>query len=370
MSTERAAGHQISLGRVVAQVIVGNRASENLRSRGFREVKNVGIYQKHTDICKDSYEDKGRHLHSRHLHSFDLPPVGQQVNIVNVGANMTGKSMIQADDLFAGSFWFTLYDQNVARMKQAVKNMDFKDGSGYKDQLTVNILLERRASSVVGMPDYPGTFPDDDGLFCERDEMPKALGGCFVFNIGYTTVQEIDPNVADPGAGFFRPCFSSHKIETKGCHYPKENEPRNDWADKWAEKSYVTKDAGNTFPYTGLGWTYDWQGAEYAPHNPNSAVGMDEYVIIPNGKTRVTWTAIRTPHLHFCCICTSDDCGNFDEYKANSGNCDGVICDVQQEEYSPTQHETFPQHQTPQPQHQFPRQYDPREHQSEAVDDY
>merc|ERR1712216_893846 len=98
--------------------------------------------------------------------------------------------------------------------------------------------------------------------------------------------------------GFFRPCFSTYKIDTKHCSYPKRRKDGNEWAYAWADDAYNTK-GDDVFPFTGLGWTYDWQGADHYKHQPHKhkqpEVGLNEFVILADRGTVVTWTTVRTP---------------------------------------------------------------------------
>jgi hypothetical protein len=74
----------------------------------------------------------------------------------------------------------------------------------------------------------------------------------------------------------FRPCVSSHSIVTRNCGFASPETLDAETAfvleQMWAAETVGVQGPG--YPFTGMGWTYDW-----GPQAPPNHVGVSEYVI-------------------------------------------------------------------------------------------
>jgi len=185
--------------------------------------------------------------------------------------------------------WFTAKDQQVPYMSKAISDLDFSGKS--KDE--VNVMLSQRLDASVGM----------------------LSQGTVKVNVGKTDIKQMDPSGTDSNGGFFRPCWNSFHIDNTECKYVADNEVP--YVKKHAASSYDLQ-SPDEFPFTGLGWTFDWMAWEHNNRETASGIGMNEFVILPNRGTVVTWTEALDPVDYFCQIC-DQDCGNFSEWKSQNG---------------------------------------------------
>jgi hypothetical protein len=96
----------------------------------------------------------------------------------------------------------------------------------------------------------------------------------------------------------FRPCASSPSITTARCslEIAKANGSQADFVYHQTWQSYQLGTDKPGYPFTGMGWTYDW-----GPAAPDSHVGVSEYVV--RAGTHLSKVTVQTPQQ----FCQGDD---------------------------------------------------------------
>jgi len=224
------------------------------------------------------------------LHNFEI---GTTANIVYLtGHGMKDKSGQEVSE----EIWFTRYEENVPKMKDAISKLNF-DGKSLDE---VHAMLDERASAVLGM---------------------QPQGKDAKVNIGTIEVKQMDPDGTEKDGGFFRPCWGSADINTDHCE---EWKPLSQGGVKYthdhAASSYKLHTA-DEFPFVGKGWTFDWMAWEDNNQDLDHAVGLNEFVIKPDRGTVVTWTHEVTPVDYFCTICAHGGCGDSFQHFISDDKC-------------------------------------------------
>merc|ERR1712147_175188 len=255
------------------------------------------------------------------LMPVDVANDGQELDIVYLGCENMERD---GQDKWCGpEIWVTLAEDNATKVKAAVTDLILKDESqSYLDKKAVNLMLQLRIASVVGMRDFDTPNLNIGKVKQQQFDISDNVG----WDPATRTYIDNDPN----NKGLFRPCFNSFDIHNTECHYVPEgtDEYTYAWVQNWAKKSYWVDydfgddEGGDLFPFTGRGWTFDWQGWNHNGEDMNSGVGCSEFVIPAGSKDLISWVTI-TPLEHVCNICKSeqDGCGSFYEWAQATGHC-------------------------------------------------
>jgi len=195
-------------------------------------------------------------------------------------------------------------------MREIVSKLEYHG----EDADSINRMLQLRASAVVGMADGEPDMQKDPSKtwFVNRGTTAQQQFN-LADNVGWDVAKQ-EPINSDVNVGFFRPCFNSYSIHNNECKY---EQPNYDWINFWANGSYHGS-ANDLFPFTGHGWTYDWQAWNEGRGSP---IGLNEFVIPKGAKTQVNWTKSQTPLEYVCEICKDQDCGKFTAWANRTSSC-------------------------------------------------
>lgn len=220
--------------------------------------------------------------------------MGNNVEIVSVG---THDMRPLSDKPMPYESWFTRQEQNVEYLANAIGDLPIE---GHSDDEVKNMIIER-ISAALGM--------QSEGEKC-------------VINVGTTEVKQLDPSGSENTGGFFRPCWNSFAIDNTDCQYVDPSQQVPYVKDHAAASFNMT--SPDKFPFVGMGYTFDWMKWENNGKDSKAAIGMNEFVILPNRGTIVTWHKMCSPLAYFCEICKgeSHSCGTFNEF-ANQ-HCDSI----------------------------------------------
>lgn len=227
------------------------------------------------------------------LHNFK-EEMGKNVEIISVSHH---NKLPESGEVKDDEAWFTRKDENIEYMSSAIGDLQIKDHS--VDE--VKTMIIERISAALGM----------------QSEGPTCM-----INFGTTEVKQMDPSGSEKTGGFFRPCWNSFAIDNTDCQYVDPSQQVPYVKDHAAASFNIT--SPDEFPFVGMGYTFDWMKWENNGKDSKAAIGMNEFVILPNRGTIVTWHKMCSPLAYFCEICKgeSHSCGTFNEF-ANQ-HCDSI----------------------------------------------
>merc|ERR1712232_69398 len=283
------------------------------------------VYEAATAQCADQETDPSALL-SQDLIALDPSKVDSRISIVYLGEEKMAEKPSNAIDI-----WFTLEEQNLPYMREVASDLHYYSHSHHHHHRvpmnsdSVNRMLQLRAASVVGMADFDPDMEKDPSKtwFVNRGTTPVRQ-----FNmsdgVGWDVAKQQLINRED-NQGFFRPCFNSFDISNVKCEYVPEGgsdvESTYGWVQSYSNKSWKGA-PGDLFPFSGHGYTFDWQKWNHDGQSLESAVGLNEFVIPTGVHTDVVdWTSSQTPLEFFCEICEGQDCGNFTKWAKDTRAC-------------------------------------------------
>lgn len=106
-------------------------------------------------------------------------------------------------------------------------------------------------------------------------------------------IPDVSDNTTIKDNGLFRPC-SDPDVAKQDCAMPSTaNSPQRSagyttWFFSQLTGSHAITANSAGYPWTGLGYTYQWDQVYNAPSNPKAIVGVSEFVIPQNGQIQVT----------------------------------------------------------------------------------
>jgi hypothetical protein len=247
-------------------------------------------YNNATAVC--AAQETGTAMPSGDLHNFG-EQMGKMVEIVSVG---THDMRPLSDKPMPYETWFTRQEENVQYLASAIGDLPI---TNHSDDEVKNMIIER-ISAALGM--------QSEGEKC-------------VINVGTTEVKQMDPSGSENIGGFFRPCWNSADITNTECEYvdPSKQVP---YVKAHAKDSF-NMTSPDEFPFVGMGYTFDWMKWENNGKASKAAIGMNEFVILPNRGTLVHWHKMCSPLAYFCEICgKGQNCGTFNQFATQ--HCDSI----------------------------------------------
>merc|ERR550514_14066 len=189
------------------------------------------------DNCK---KQDSQALPTDDLRNFDVKSESRRLTDGETVLMTTWSKYELVDGVQKYELWTTLADEFHKGIAAAGANL--LDPNTSSDEF--RIALNNRANQFLGMSEDSGVKEAD------------------VRKVWVAEVPVIQADVEKVFAkeateGFFRPCLDSPSIHTDSCHY---TEPSYDWIKNWTDKAWNTSpDSKGAYPFTGEGYTYNWQ---------------------------------------------------------------------------------------------------------------